>query len=399
MMERDLSPLELEAETECDSQCHCTSDPIHLSESERELVWRVFAQDRKNRAERELAALPAKEVRHRKRRALPSLPQTTGSVHSLAGIETSEWVSCMEVLPGGDRAVTVTDVGKLRMSSVGDGKLLWEVDAHDACQWFGHTLALLGDRSVVSCGWKDDRVRVWDLETGDALGDIHVGGGGVSTLVTIDRQRVAVGCESGDIIFCKQAERGRLEETARVAADDKHSCKITACSACGERLASASSDGMVAVWDLETQARLAELGGHNGAVTCVDMSDSIVVTGCVQAPHVRVFCAANNYSCVSTIGAVDWVHDSWVHSVHILDSDRIMSVSSDRTIAISAVESNEVDARVQLDSYPLGTAVLPDGSIAVCVMGVKAAILPAPPAATSLLQAYGGSRHRTRSGG
>lgn len=55
-------------------------------------------------------------------------------------------------------------------------------------------------------------------------------------------------------------------------------------------------------------------------------------------------------------------------SVRVLDSGDVVSASQDGTIAISALQSNEVVARVDLGLPAWFSAVLPDGSIAVPVM-------------------------------
>lgn len=72
----------------------------------------------------------------------------------------------------------------------------------------------------------------------------------------------------------------------------------------------------------------------------MDMSDSMVVIGCWDAPRVRVFRAATNYSMRASAAwalwnpqcgfhSVDWIHKSWALSVRMLGSDHVMSVSED----------------------------------------------------------------------
>lgn len=383
-------------------------DTIHLRERERDVVWRVFAHDRWDKATRELAALPESVARNRRRNGLLPPHKATGTVPLIAGMEPLghrvfagesplEMVTCMEVLSSGDRAVTITKEGKLRLSIIADGTSLWEADAIDntkPVKWMGHILAVLGDQRVVTCGFYGKRVRISNMETGDALGEMHLGGCIVTTLVSIDGRRFAVGCKSGDILFCEQTKEGMLTETSRVAAADKQASTITSCSVYGERLVSASRDDTVAVWDIQTRARLAELGGRTGRVNSMDMNDSIVVMGCDQAPHVRVFSVANGYASISSIGAFDWVHSDRVHSVHILCSDHVMSVSADWTVAISAVKSNKVLGRWwNSNRKPLCVAALSDGSSTVWGWCSKATTIPAPPAAASAPREYGRCAH------
>lgn len=382
------------------------------------VAWRVFAMERKATAERELADLPPCEAAKRRRRGLLP-PEISRSPILLGGAVLQDSVYSLDVLPLSGLVVTSTNTGNLRVSAPLSGKLLWEVDAHDGRS--RGAMAVVTSRIVATGGWNytstGDCLRTWNAETGQPLDEMQVSIDpevmmtervrqdvrGVSAIATVDGQRFAVGCCSGDIIVCKHDMGTNLAEIARVAAVDKHDDWILDFSVYGKRLASTSYDTTVAVWDVESCERLALLQGDGNWADCVEMSESLLVTGSRRAPHIRVYSVADGYSCITKAGAVDWVHSGSVTSVKILDSDHIMSASKDQTIAIASVKTNKVVARVELDFAPRCTAVLQDGSIAVSDFGdylhsnSRVYIIPAPHAAASLLRECGCSRYRATS--
>lgn len=176
---------------------------------------------------------------------------------------------------------------------------------------------------------------------------------------------------------------------------------------CGERLASLLQNGEVSVWDLKTRSKVAViLRRDTGVVISLDMSDSILVIASCMEAYIRIFSVTDNYSCIGASGAFDWIHDAQVSSVHVLDSDHVMSTSDDQTIAISAIRSNNVVARMSLGCEPWTSAVLLDGSIAVLTFDdgfagsggdiTGTVIFTAPPAAVALLKAHGEAKNRYR---
>lgn len=391
-------PLERESERECESARE--SD----GRSRYSLAWRVFARERKLTAECGLAALPATEVRKRRRSALPRA-EAPDALASGACVENLGSTFCMELLPDGERIVALDVSGKLRVLAVKDSAPLWEVAAAHTSGEYGIAvpkLAVLGDGVVASGGSEDDYVRTWNADTGEQLCEIEVGGRGVFALAAIDSGRFAAGCRCGDISFYAHEQGRRLTQVFRCIDPKPHVDKLVVDFAvCGERLATVVSNGNVTIWDLRTQLRVAEIHEDDtGWLNGVDMSDSVVVTTSYHAPHVRVYSVANNYACVGAAGAFDWVHNRVGRSVRILGSGHVMSTSDDGTLAISALRSNEVVARMKFEFSPCVSAVLPDGSIAVTVSPVTRGyfngimIIPAPPAAASLLKASGDSKNR-----
>lgn len=141
--------------------------------------------------------------------------------------------------------------------------------------------------------------------------------------------RFVLGCGNGEILVCKHEKGRQLTKMYQTGPCDSHSAIVTHLSVCGRRLASSSIDKTAAVWDVETASKLAVLSGHTDWVLCVDISDSVVVTGSRRAPFVRVYCIGSGYSCISSFSAAGWVHNNAARSLYIIDRDHLLSASDD----------------------------------------------------------------------
>lgn len=364
-------------------------------------AWREIGWERKERAKRTLEALDERETCNWRRRALlqPEPPEMAVLYPDAACFEET---FRLLMLPDGKRVLILNSSGRLQMSSVSDGKILWDVEAQkDVTQL---SMALVGTCLVVTAGCfdaqlPDGRMRTWNADSGEALDEIPLANFLVTSLAVVDARRFAVGSHIGEIIVCEHDKGKGLAQLFRIvaAAEDPFvmdGWMIRDLSVCGGRLASVTDD-VISFWDVSTLKSLNSFQtlsqGDGDYANCLDITDRVIVAGCCKAPYVRVYSVADGYPCVSHEGAVSYIHNDEVTSVHILDSDHILSASDDRTIAISAVRSHEVIARIQLDFTPEWTSVLSNGSIAVT--GCKrAVILLAPHAAASLLQNYAESK-------
>lgn len=68
---------------------------------------------------------------------------------------------------------------------------------------------------------------------------------------------------------------------------------------CGDRLASAVDTWELTVWDLKTRSRMAVISDFGFCeVSCIEMSDSVLVIASDKEPYLRAYSVANNYSCV-----------------------------------------------------------------------------------------------------
>ena len=102
-----------------------------------------------------------------------------------------------------------------------------------------------GRRLVASGGWT---LQVWDLETGRSL-------------VTVETPRPTFSDEEGVDAFVNDGRRSLMNTACAVARDG--------------RVVSASSDGTLSIWDLDTGRALAVLEGHADSVSaCAVTPDS-----------------------------------------------------------------------------------------------------------------------------
>lgn len=340
-------------------------------------------------------------------RALPP-PEPPGENVYYPDISRFNDVFHLLILPSGDGVLNLSSLGRLQMSSEPTGTILWDVQAHEALGQYA--MAIIGTNIVATAGGIDEsrdvefpsgRVRTWNIESGAALGDIRLDRFPVSSVAAVNAQRFVAGSHTGEIVICEHDRGARFVQLRRIAAsmDEplvRGESMIGRYAVCGEMLASLISP-VITIWNASTLARLSSfrtVGENHGDIAkSIDMTDRQLVVGCLNAPHVRVYSVTDNYSCISSEGAVQYVHSKTVTSVHILDSEHILSASMDETVAISAVSSSAVVARIKINFVPVWTDVLSNGSIAVAG-DRKVAILAAPHGAVPLLKAYVQSRNR-----
>lgn len=369
-------------------------------EADYVLAWRVLADQREKTAERELAAVPTiAERRERRRRGLLKPPPSNTLLSITTGM--SGRILSIDVLPCGASVIFLIRSDKLLAWAGAEWSLLWEINPHDGKIYKG-AFAVLGNGVVVTGGWDDELVRTWNIETGELLGELHVNGRGVTALAAIDGRRFVAASRNRGIIFCEHSVGTRLSEVLHDASDLTQPHCIREFSVHKRLIASTMCQGQAMVWDTRTRTVATIIGGYDDPINRVDMTDNRVAIGFTRAPFVCVY-NSSDYSCISNTGAIEWVHNKQVNSVHMLDDIHVMTASEDRTIAISSMETNRIVARVRLSFVPLRTAVLPDGSIVVRgyrtrpTYRVRWVIISAPPATASLLRAYGGSKQRERS--
>lgn len=425
-MRKSLYPLQSLGKRRSDSDRDCGSDSghkrRHVSRQEDSpndspnpkysLAWREFALQRKCNAKLNLGSKSESAERECRRRGLlpPEAPGEGVLYPEIVGIDDS---FRMLVLPDGDRVVNLSHSGRLQVSSVSSGTLLWRIRAQRELTQLA--LGAIGNDILVTASRAAEMpdvqsasglVRTWRVDSGEALGEICLPNFLVSSMAAVDIQRFAAGCHNGDIVICEHDNGARLMQLARVVLAENpifgHSQAPGDLSRCAGRLASASGD-TISLWDISTRGavlKLAEIDVESenpgDYVVCLDVTDTLVAVGCCNAPHVRVYSVPQGYSCISSGGAVNWIHNREVTSILILDSDHVLTASEDRTIAISALRSQDVIVRIGLEFEPVSARVLFGGSIAVIGYNVVV-ILPAPNAAASLLRKYANSLYRSTS--
>jgi WD40 repeat protein len=125
-----------------------------------------------------------------------------------------------------------------------------------------------------------------------------------------------------------------------------HTGAVTACAvtADGRRVVSASDDGTLRVWDLESGRGLATLAGHTGAVTgCVVTPDGRRVVSASLDGTLKVWDLESGRALATLQGHTDWVNACAVTA----DGRRVVSASDDRTLKVWDLESGRALSTLQ----------------------------------------------------
>ncbi|KAJ6559973.1 quinon protein alcohol dehydrogenase-like superfamily [Mycena capillaripes] len=200
--------------------------------------------------------------------------------------------------------------------------------AFDAVQ----SVAFSPDGRRIVSGSYDNTIRIWDSETGAALGAPLTGHSGrvLSVAFSPDGRRIVSGSDDNTIRIW-DSETG----AALGAPLTGHSGTVlsVAFSPDGRRIVSGSSDNTIRIWDSETGAALgAPLTGHSGTVLSVAFSPDgrRIVSGSYDNT-IRIWDSETG----AALGAPLTGHSNTVVSVAFSpDGRRIVSGSSDNTICI-----------------------------------------------------------------
>jgi RNA polymerase sigma factor (sigma-70 family) len=194
--------------------------------------------------------------------------------------EHKPWLKCVAFSPDGRRLATGDEGGVVRVWEGSSGKLEFTLSGHSGGV---AALAFAPDgRTLVSGGW-DHSIRHWDLATGKEIRVIKgvqaltrqgppVGHTGVVTGVAFSPRGLWLYSGSYDHTICVwETESGRLARVLKAPSRVYSSVNTIALSRDGTCLAAALGDegqeSFVHVWDVPTGAKVAALRGHRGTVT------------------------------------------------------------------------------------------------------------------------------------
>ena len=266
-------------------------------------------------------------------------------------------------------AITVTPDGKRIVSGSHDRTIrVWDMETGAAIGntleghkgWVNAVAVTLDGKRIVS-GSDDHTIRVWDLETGAAIGKPIKGhkSGVAAVAVTPGGERIVSGAVDGTIRVWD------METGAAIGSLIKgHKSGVTAVAVTpdGKRIVSGSDDCTIRVWDIETGVAIGmPIEGHIGVVNAVavTLDGERIVSACDDCT-IRVW----DIETGTAIGRPIEGHNGQVRAVAVTpDGKRIVSRSGDRTIRVWDLETgaaigNPIEGRENLVA---AVAVTPDG--------------------------------------
>ena len=180
------------------------------------------------------------------------------------------------------RRIATIGSGLLAVRETESGDVVHEIETPGRCvdwspdgRWIA-TARTLNNRGDFLPGF----VTLWNAETGDQLREFE--GGGYRLAVNHDGSRIASASPDGDVPVW-DSETGELLFTLR-----GHTGKVTgvAFSPDGLRLVTGGGDETIKVWDARQGEELLTLRGHQGAVASVAFSpDGRYIASCSSSPE------------------------------------------------------------------------------------------------------------------
>jgi len=215
-------------------------------------------------------------------------------------------------------------------------------------------------RRVVTCGYDDKTIKVWDLQTGKELKTLHVPQKTIDVLaISPDGKHIASGSEDKTIKIW-DAQTGTEVMTLR---GHRGPVWALAFSPNGKDIASGGDDKAIKLWDAETGAEVATLKGHRDCIISLAFSrDGKHIISGGWDKTIKIWEAATATEVMTLRG-----HDGIVYGIEFSPDDkRIVSASHDKTIKVWDVETGGTVITIPgLDGpiRPVTVVFSPDGSL------------------------------------
>ena len=255
----------------------------------------------------------------------------------------------LALLPTADVQSVAFSPDGTHLASLGGGYgqevMLWDIETQTPIATLsGHRLwvssVAFSPDGTIAFRSRDEAVVLWDFETGNVATLEEKSGRESRWLLPLsvafsrDGTVLASGATDGIIRLWD------VETQTSIATLSGHRLSVSsvAFSHDGTVLASGAGDETVKLWDVETQTLIATLSGHTRRVTCVAFSrDGILASGSIGGT-IKLWDVATR-DLIATLEG----HTSWIRSVSFSpDGKTLASGSSDGTVKLWDVETENV---------------------------------------------------------
>ncbi|KAF5331505.1 hypothetical protein D9758_018599 [Tetrapyrgos nigripes] len=274
--------------------------------------------------------------------------------------DTGSGVEGISVSPDGTRIVSGSEDGTVRIWDAQTGTAIGEpLQGHE---YWVQSVAFSPDGARIVSGSRDRTVRIWDAQTGTAIGEPLQGHEDwvQSVAFSPDGARIVSGSHDRTVRIWDAQTGTAIGEPLQ---GHESLVQSVAFSPDGARIVSGSGDRTVRIWDAQTGTAIGEpLQGHEDWVKSVAFSpDGARIVSGSHDRTVRIWDAQTG----TAIGEPLQGHEYWVQSVAFSpDGARIVSGSSDRTVRIwDAQTGTAIGEPLQGHEYWVqSVAFSPDGA-------------------------------------
>lgn len=174
-------------------------------------------------------------------------------------------------------AVTGSEDRTVRIWDVEAGRSLHIIEGHKCPSYqYSVQVALCADQTRVLSALRMDRLRLWDVGTGECISEFAHGPSEVTDIALSSDQRYGLVASMDDRVRLWDMVTGRF-----LHAFKGHTSHVYAVAWSTDQLrcASGSDDRTVRVWDVDTSCCLHVFEGHTGQVVSVAFIDDLVLSG------------------------------------------------------------------------------------------------------------------------
>lgn len=218
------------------------------------------------------------------------------------------------------------------------------------------SIAISPDRRTLASGSLDDRILIWDLNTGDRLGTLVGHKNSVNSLAFSPDGRRLISASDDDTIKIWRLPSGELIRSLNGHSRDVNSIAV---SSDGAFFASGSEDRSICVWQLDTTELIHSFTGLSGMVKAVAISPNNQVLASGGLDNLVQLWSLVTGQQIRTLGR----HQNSILSIAINpQGDRLVSASKDKTIRIWQPNTGELLQTLNGHSDIVNSiAISPDG--------------------------------------